>query len=420
MPARQGIKGYNQDLFKLGTQFAQEPDDDPNGNVWDQPFQSPYGGGAGGFSPQMGQDPQIPQGGIPYPTGPNSWDQMQPMPEQQGPPPSPKKDMNHPFWSSVGQFLGSDAFKDSVMAGVIYGQMASDPKGALQMAVQFKEQRERRKWEAQQNQMQREAVAANIKERSEVTKENKAQTDLARRVAKIQAGLQVGNVPPEAVQQWIAENGPPGAENIDKAETDFAILQSQQKAKARQLKEETSTLNSKLKVLGDIHSGRPIKDESLPPNLSKDPAFLAATAEARKNAAALADFDKRLKAARLDLVTKNIKAQDPELKVRLAIAMKKLDDVFITRRGVEASLRNAQKPNPSIFQAPQEEVENFVSGLNNNITDLDAELESALAELGGIAQAKGEGNPAPEAPAKKTMSAQEKARRQKLGLPIEE
>lgn len=416
MAPKSSLMGYNADLFNLGTKFAQQPD---TPDLWEQPFQDPYGGGAGGYSPQPQPQGQPQMGpGPAYPVGPNSWDQPQQMPQEPGV--SPKKDLNHPFWSQVGQYLGSDDFKDSLLAGVIAGQMASDPKGALQMTLQFKQQREQRKFQAQQNEMQRQAVAENIKARNEAQKANKEQTDFAKRVAKIQAGLQAGNVPPETVQGWIAQNGPPGPDNIDKAETDFAILQSQVKAKEAAKKEDEKTLGSKLKVLGSIHAGGTIKDESLPDNLRKDPNFIASMATARTNAATLKDFDSRLKAARLKIATAQIKSQDPEYKVRLALAMRQLDDVLITRRGVEASMRAAEKPSAAIFQPPQETLDAYTTGLTDNLTSLNKELEDAVSDIGGIAAAKGEGKPAPEAPAKPGRTEQEKARRKKLGLSIEE
>jgi hypothetical protein len=112
-----------------------------------------------------------------------------------------------------------------------------------------------------------------MKQRSELAKENKAQNDFTKRIAKIQAGLQAGNVPPELVQQWMADNGPLDEDNVSKAENDFALFQSQVKAQEKADKDQKTRID----LFGRVAKGT--LPASAVKNLYKNDPEAAATAD---------------------------------------------------------------------------------------------------------------------------------------------
>jgi hypothetical protein len=150
--------------------------------MWDAPFQSPYGqqGGPqdGDFGGMMGdpsqQDPSM--GGADVtgqqePSGPTGvWGDQDLI---NNPDYSWAAQTKHPKWNRFLQYMNTQEAKDSMMLGVIMSQMGTDPKGALQLAMQFREHQSQRAFQAQQGQLQREAVAENMKARTQYEKQQK-------------------------------------------------------------------------------------------------------------------------------------------------------------------------------------------------------------------------------------------------------
>jgi len=161
---------------------------------WDSPFQDPYqnglqgpqegsGGAMGeGMSPDMGMGFGPPMGGF---QGAQDMGGEQP---QQGPSLtgvwgdqdlindpaySQQADTAHPKWNRFLQYMNTPEAKDSMMLGVIMAQSSTDPMGALKLAQQFREHQAQRQFQAQQNQMNRDAQEQNIKLRSEYMKQQK-------------------------------------------------------------------------------------------------------------------------------------------------------------------------------------------------------------------------------------------------------
>lgn len=194
-----------QQVFQTGMGLGQRPDlggVDP-GAIWNQPFQSPYGQQQG--NPQMEMPPDFGGGGG---FDPN----MGPPPQDQGNDPTPllgavaNHAQNPSGWAALGNYLSSDSFKDSLMGGIIAGQMAVNPQGALELALRFKQQREDRAFRAQQNQLNRDAQAANIKARAEIEKYNKDLANFRSRTAKAQAQAVSTKFD---MNSWIAQHGVP-------------------------------------------------------------------------------------------------------------------------------------------------------------------------------------------------------------------
>lgn len=287
--------GFNRDWFEFGRYHGGQPglgginpSDLLNHNAWDQPFQDPYQAG-----------PNDPTQGQPNPMmapPPNMGTQMPPMAGNSA-------GMQPPPQQGNGASFDPQSFADSVMMGLIMGQFTTNPQGAIQMATQWRGARDQRRLQAEQNQLNRDAQQENIRARAEAEAGQKKQADIQKRVAKIQAGLQAGNVPPEIVQQWLADHGGElTEENLPKAESDFAVFQSQAKAKQLADKQATADIANKQKIATTISkSGALMSSEYTKEGTAKyDKAFaesLPAVAQRRHDMDAIMS---QLRTARLD------------------------------------------------------------------------------------------------------------------------
>ena len=203
MPGPQNVgapfPGFSMDHFHYGLQMGMD-EHGTSQHPWDSPYQDPYAMGINPAGPPgmgsmpgpgMGVGPQGPidsapfggfgglagdtQGGQQGPQMPQGvgWP-GQPDPSQP-PGPSPTgvwgdQDLindpdyadaaqsAHPKWNRFLQYMNTPQARDSMMLGVIMSQMGTNPQAAMQMALQFKEHVDQRNWQAQQNEMQREAM----------------------------------------------------------------------------------------------------------------------------------------------------------------------------------------------------------------------------------------------------------------------
>ena len=205
-------------LFKFGMQLGSQPNfdfgEDPN--MWDQQFQNPYSGGQDPYAPQqtaqmgpmsgmmdprMGMNPGMGQMGPGMGQGmPQGMGMQGPTPQQQGPagydgPVMSDIDLRnnpyyqdgyqgkHPAWHRFMQYTGTPQFADSMMAGAIAAGMSRDPEGTMQRAIAFKQHRDQRRYQAQQNELQRESMLERTKLNKDITNRNKMyyQIDSARK-----------------------------------------------------------------------------------------------------------------------------------------------------------------------------------------------------------------------------------------------
>ena len=284
--------GFDPHIFQFGMHLGQQPDlggVDPQavlgGNLWDQPYQDPYGGGGGAPPPQMG-------GNMPSMGGQPPQDPTMPMGQQ-----SPSDDGGG-FWHNAGQYLSSDSFKDSLMGGIIAGQMAANPQGALQMAMQWRQHKDQRKFQAEQNQLQRDAVKENIKARAEIEKGNKEQTQYQQRSGKLEAAMRQYAIDPTP---WIAENGPLTPDNIDKAETDLNVLVAQKKALEQSAKEVSTDIKNKGAIYSQAaKTGKILQSPyTSPGNPKYDPTMANDLTDIAKNRQGYESMSNDLRAARL-------------------------------------------------------------------------------------------------------------------------
>lgn len=243
--------GFNQHLFDFGQHIGQ--------NAWDQPFQNPYasdpgfGGNPedGSFGPQYA-DPTTPGGMGMSPSPP-----LEPSPLHPGTHPaiaamvgSGEPQQKGHFWGDVGQYLSSQEGQDSLLLGAIAGQMVRDPIGALRLAVQFRQQRDQRNWQAQQNDMQREAVKENIKAKAEAERSVKDQATFEKRAAKAQAQAVANGFD---LNGWVGQNGPPTDDSsMTLLEHDLSTFTAQQKVIKDKQKEVAGDIANKAKIFGTV------------------------------------------------------------------------------------------------------------------------------------------------------------------------
>lgn len=201
--------------FQFGLQLGSDPNFNfgPNPNVWDQQFQDPYNGGPNPLAPQptgFGGGQAQPWGGMPqqmeYP--------QELTPQQQGPAGYQGNVMSdidlrdnpyyddgyagkHPAWHRFLQYTGSPQFADSMMAGAIAANISTNPIAAMQQALAFKQHRDQRAWQGQQNELQRQAMLERTKYGKDISSQQKMyyQIDLARKELANAGVADLGEVP---------------------------------------------------------------------------------------------------------------------------------------------------------------------------------------------------------------------------------
>ena len=252
------LLNYNEDNGDQYPGLGQAPPLGFNGAPGIDPSQYMGGGvgfyptqmGGGGDSGMSGFGSQGPQGMAP----PNAMATMGGQPGMGGGAPEPPP--GHPFWRNLGNYLGSDAFKDSLMGGIIAGQMATNPQGALQLAMQWRQHKDQRAFQAQQNQMQRDAIMARFKfqqqaKREEDTARRKAgQLHLAQSKA-VQLGI--------SIPEWETNNNRPlDEDSVDDFLGYASKVGEQRKVEAAQAKAQKDTMSQQNAVLGKLFKGEPV------------------------------------------------------------------------------------------------------------------------------------------------------------------
>jgi hypothetical protein len=164
---------------------------------------------------------------------------------EMGPPQGGPQQQGQPgFFKGMGQYFQSPEGKDSMMMGLIMSRIGTDPQGALQMAQQFRQQRDQRAFQAQQGQLQRDQQRELVKLRSQGDKEQKRVGDIGKRWAKAQS---------QAVSVGLNTNDYDlygDEQDLVRLEHDVTARSEQRKATETATKEKDKVQGYKEKILG--------------------------------------------------------------------------------------------------------------------------------------------------------------------------
>lgn len=212
-------------------------------------------GSVPGLKEQMDTDPDLREHILQAVSqGPNGMSQAQNgmiMPSGGALPQTQQEPPGQPQGGGFKDYMNSQNGKDDMMMGLIMSNYGSNPGKALEMAMQFKQQKDQRRYQAEQNQMQRDATRDNMKLRADMEKQEKEDKQWMSERAKGIAQLQKAGLTEDDI---TAELGPWGKENSQASTSMVTQKIAEKKANEEKMKKDQTDFTNMEGIAGRVHT----------------------------------------------------------------------------------------------------------------------------------------------------------------------